>query len=97
MTKQEFEEKLSSLLKEFEKNNEEVELYFAYFDDDLDKVHSWEDSGFEFITKPELLENERNHGNELSSLRDKFILIPDEMINYFELDKNKLGGIKVIE
>ena len=97
MTKQEFEEKLSSLLKEFEKDNEEIELYFSYFSDDLDKVYSWEDDGFEFITKPELLENERNHENELSSIKDKFIFISDEMINYFELDKNKLGAIKVIE
>jgi hypothetical protein len=80
MTKQEFEEKLSSLLKDFEKDNEEVELYFSYFSDDLDKVHSWEDNGFEFITKPELLENERNHEDELFSLRDKLNKVEFEVI-----------------
>jgi hypothetical protein len=80
MTKQEFEEKLSSLLKDFEKDNEEVELYFSYFSDDLDKVHSWEDNGFEFITKPELLENERNNEDELFSLRDKLNKVEFEVI-----------------
>lgn len=69
MTKQEFENNLSALLREFEKENEEVELEFAYFDDELDMVHVWEDEGFVLQKHPHLLENQRNTEDELAPIR----------------------------
>lgn len=65
MTKQDFENNLEALLREFEKTNEPVELEFAYFSDDLDMVHVWDDKGFIFQKHPHLLENERNTESEL--------------------------------
>lgn len=55
MTKEDFEKKLSSLIREFEDINDEIILEFAYFDDNLDKVHSWEGDGFKEKIKPELI------------------------------------------
>lgn len=84
MTKQEFEGKLESLLREFEKENEPVELEFAYFDDDLDMVHLWDDKGFIFQKHPYLLENERNTESELPSGFKNLIFIEEENINDME-------------
>lgn len=94
MTKQEFESNLANLLREFEKEGEPVELEFAYFDDELDMVHVWEDEGFVFQKHPNILENQRNTESELDSINAKEldrlkarIKLAEENGDYTILDK----------
>lgn len=66
-----FLNKSLNLIKGYEKNtDEEIELRFAFFDDDLNKYYYWEDEGFEYKEDFDVLVNERNHENEMTVNRN---------------------------
>jgi len=89
----EFIKNLSTLIEDYEKNaGEEIDLEFAFFDDDLDKKYYWENEGFEYREDIEALFNERNHENEMTisrkALRDLLGTIDEPQKPNSLFDKN---------
>lgn len=85
MTKEKIKliENLSNLLKDYEnETSEQIELRFAFFNDDLNKYFFWEDGSFEYREDMEELMKERNNSEIVHidpSLGDWVKLKPNEI------------------
>lgn len=86
MTKEKIKliENLSNLLKDYEnETSEQIELRFAFFNDDLNKYFFWEDSSFEYREDMEELMRERN--------KSEIVHINPNLGDWVKLKPNEIG------